>query len=305
MAQASNQLREAPLRRRKADLDVSMEDSGAQAMATRQVLVRTKGHPHGPVTRVLSPNDIGELIKPFVFLDHFDFTPAGGAMFPMHPHSGIATLTVLLSGRLRYEDTTGAQGELAAGSLEWLQAGGGVWHDASPIGTDRFHGYQLWVALPQEIENSPPQSQYLPPDEVLRVGPARVVLGRYGGAVSPIRAPAGLSLLHVQLADCERWRYQPPAGHTVAWAHTHRGTLVTGDVRLHNELAVFSESDAPIDFTADGDTDFIVASAVKHPHDLVLGYYSVHTGIEALQKGEAQIARIGETLRSLRRIPQQ
>jgi redox-sensitive bicupin YhaK (pirin superfamily) len=26
-------------------------------------------------------------------------------MFPMHPHSGIATLTVLLSGRMSYEDT--------------------------------------------------------------------------------------------------------------------------------------------------------------------------------------------------------
>jgi len=302
MAQATNKSREAPLRRRKTDLDLSVEGSDAQMAPQRQVLVRTKGHAHGTVTRVLSPNDIGELIKPFVFLDHFDFTPAGGAMFPMHPHSGIATLTVLLSGSMRYEDTTGAQGELAAGSLEWLQAGGGVWHDASPIGTDRFQGYQLWVALPKEIENSPPQSQYLPPDEVLRVGPARVVLGHYGDAVSPIRAPAGLSLLQVQLADGEHWRYRPPAGHTVAWAHTHRGTLIAGRERLHNELAVFSESDASIDFTADGDTDFIVASAVKHPHDLVLGYYSVHTGIEALQKGEAQIARIGERLRSLRRI---
>jgi redox-sensitive bicupin YhaK (pirin superfamily) len=302
MAQASNQLSEVPSRRRQTDLTLTMEGSGAQMARERQVAMRTKGRPNGPVTRVLSPSDIGELIKPFVFLDYFDFTPTGGAMFPMHPHSGIATLTLLLSGSMRYEDTTGAHGELAAGSLEWLQAGGGVWHDASPIGTDRFHGYQLWLALPQAIENGPPQSQYLPTDEVLRVGPARVVLGRYGDAVSPVRAPAGLSLLHVHLADGERWRYQPPTSHTVAWAHTNRGTLLTGGERLHNELAIFGESEDPIDFIAEGDTDFIVASAIKHPHDLVLGYYSVHTGVDALQKGEAEIARIGEKLRSLRRI---
>jgi len=270
----------------------------------RSIVARSKGRPHGPVTRLFSPGDIGEEIKPFVFLDHFDFRPTGSAMFPMHPHSGIATLTLLLSGKMRYEDTTGAQGELAAGSLEWLQAAGGVWHDASPIGTDRFHGYQLWLALPQAIENGPPQSQYLPPHDVAKVGPARVVLGRYDNAVSPVRAPSGTSLLHVQLADGQRWFYQPPIGHTVAWVHTDRGTLLTGGHKLHKELAIFAESAERIDFIADGNTEFIVGSAIKHPHDLVTGYYSVHTGIEALEKGESQIARIGEKLRSVGRIRQ-
>src|SRR5437899_7103283 len=110
MAQANNEVGEAPLRRRKPHPAATMDGSDAQVASKRQIILRTKGQPHGPVTRVLSPNDIGELIKPFVFLDHFDFTPSGGAMFPMHPHSGIATLTVLLSGSMRYEDTTGAQG---------------------------------------------------------------------------------------------------------------------------------------------------------------------------------------------------
>ena len=91
----------------------------------RGIIYRTSGHTHGPITRLVSPSDLGELIKPFVFLDHFDFRPTGKATFPMHPHSGIATLTLLLAGAMRYEDTTGAHGELAAGSLEWLQAGGG------------------------------------------------------------------------------------------------------------------------------------------------------------------------------------
>jgi hypothetical protein len=35
---------------------------------------------------------------------------------------------------------------------------------------------------------------------------------------------------------------------------------------------------------------------VKHPHDLVLGYYSVHTSAKALAAGEAEIRRIGERL---------
>lgn len=278
------------------------ETAQAATSQTRGIVARTSGRAHGPVTRIVSPSDIGELIKPFVFLDYFDFKPTGNALFPMHPHSGIATITVLLSGDLRYEDTTGASGVLSAGSVEWMRAGNGVWHDASPSGLERFQGYQVWVALPRSLENGAAQSQYLPAEAVPRQGPARVVLGRHAGANSRVAAPEGMNLLHVRLAAGERWRYQPPEDHDVAWTHVHRGGLVVAGDRLQDELAVFEESASAIDFTAEGDTDFIVGSAVKHPHDLVLGYYSVHTSPEALQRGEAEIARIGRQLRSDGRI---
>src|SRR5229473_2113696 len=42
----------------------------------RQIILRTHGHSHGRVTRLVSPGDIGERIKPFVFLDYFDADPA-------------------------------------------------------------------------------------------------------------------------------------------------------------------------------------------------------------------------------------
>ncbi len=51
--------------------------------------------------------------KPFVFLDDVDFIQRGDPMLKMHPHSGIATVTVLLPGDIRYVDTTGAGGLLA------------------------------------------------------------------------------------------------------------------------------------------------------------------------------------------------
>ncbi len=63
------------------------------------------------------------------------------------------------------------------------------------------------------------------------------------------------------------------------------------------ELAVFEESDQAIDLVAQGDTSFVLGSAVKHPHDLVLGSYSVHTSTAALTQGEAEIQRIGANLR--------
>jgi hypothetical protein len=41
---------------------------------------------------------------------------------------------------------------------------------------------------------------------------------------------------------------------------------------------------------------FVLGSAVKHPHELVLGRYSVHTTQTALQAGESEIQRIGNQL---------
>src|SRR5580698_9845077 len=132
---------------------------------SRRIVHSTHGHSHGSIARLVSPSDIGELIKPFVFLDLFEGEPAEAPAFGFHPHSGIATLTLLLNGQLRYEETTGVKGIIAPGGIEWMRAGGGVWHTGGAVGAERIKGYQLWVALPADLENGPAQSQYLGAEE--------------------------------------------------------------------------------------------------------------------------------------------
>ena len=99
----------------------------------REIVLRTSGQRHGSITRLVSPSDVGELIKPFVFLDHAEVRYTGRPMFGIHPHSGIATLTVVLQGGFAYEDTTGKTGQVTEGGLEWMKAGNGVWHDGGPL----------------------------------------------------------------------------------------------------------------------------------------------------------------------------
>src|SRR2546426_1778681 len=94
----------------------------------REIAARTRGHSHGPITRLMSPSDFGQLLKPFVFLDLFDNKGVPFEGFGLHPHSGIATLTYLVEGSVSYEDTNGATGVLPAGGVEWMRAGSGVWH---------------------------------------------------------------------------------------------------------------------------------------------------------------------------------
>src|ERR1700674_2993411 len=177
----------------------------------REIVHRTRGRTHGAITRLMSPSDLGELLKPFVFLDlaGFDgrFTPVPMG-FGWHPHSGIATVTVMLEGAVRYAETTGKAGVLPAGGVEWMRAGNGVWHTGAPE-PGRVKGFQLWVALPPELENAANASHYVMPEEVPVEGPARVILGAYRRAKSPIAAPP-MSYLAVSLKAGERWSYHPP-----------------------------------------------------------------------------------------------
>jgi redox-sensitive bicupin YhaK (pirin superfamily) len=262
----------------------------------RAIVCRTRGTTHGPITRLMSPGDLGERLKPFVFLDAFDIDPRGAPLFGWHPHSGIATLTVVMEGQVGFAETTGVEGVLDAGGIEWMRAGGGVWHSGSAAGEQRAKGFQLWVALPPELENGPAESCYLSAHEVSVEGPVRVVLGREGDSTSRICAPPGINYLDVSLRDGERWTYQPPQDHTVLWIALKAGQLHTPRPAHAGELVVFAEGNGPVHFEAVGNTRFVLGSAIPHPHELVLGYYSVHTSPAALKQGEAEIERIGATL---------
>lgn len=268
------------------------------SVLSRRIALRTRGRSHGPLTRLVSPGDLGQQIKPFVFLDHFDADPAAAPKFGFHPHSGIATLTLILTGQAFYKESSGREGVIETGGVEWMRASSGIWHTGGMFGKERIKGFQLWVAMPPELELAEPDSQYLSPSDFQFAGPARVVAGEYEGVKSIVRSPAGMTYLDVNLKAGERWTFQPPAGHDVAWIASHLGTVAAPEPVSKGEVAIFEEGNRPITFEAQSDTAFVLGSAVKHPHDLVLGYYSVHTNAEALRQGEDNIAAIGKTLRN-------
>jgi redox-sensitive bicupin YhaK (pirin superfamily) len=257
----------------------------------RAIVQRTRGQTHGPVTRLMSPSDLGEILKPFVFLDLFDHD---GAPFngPLHPHSGIATLTYVAEGAVSYIDPDNARGTLPAGGVEWMQAGRGMWHGGGLDRAGRTRGFQLWIALPPELELGPTVSICQAPEDVPQHGSAHVLLGSHGAASSAIASPSPINYLAVRLKAGERWRYEPPTGHTVLWVAIASGVLSAPDELLHGDLAAFEPSNQAVEFEALTDSEFVLGSAVPHGHALVLGYYSVHTTPEALRDGEAHISAI-------------
>jgi redox-sensitive bicupin YhaK (pirin superfamily) len=256
---------------------------------SRRIVQRTRGRPQGPVTRLMSPSDLGEMLKPFVFLDLFDHVGApfnGG----LHPHSGIATLTYVAEGAVSYVDPDNVKGTLPAGGIEWMQAGRGMWHGGGLDKAGRTRGFQLWIVLPPELELGPTVSIYLAPEDVPKDGSTRVLLGSYGSVSSAIASPSPLNYFAVRLNAGERWRYDPPADHTVLWAAVASGALSAPDELRHGDLAAFESSSEAVEFEALTDAEFVLGSAAPHEHELVLGNYSVHTSPEALRDAEAHLA---------------
>jgi redox-sensitive bicupin YhaK (pirin superfamily) len=268
----------------------------------RKIVRRTRGNRHGPITRLMSPSDLGQVLKPFVFLDLFDMENATFQGMGLHPHSGIATVSYLFEGSVRYEDSNGATGVLPAGGVEWFKAAHGAWHGGGLEDGGRARGFQLWLALPPDLELGPVENVYLAPDGVARDGPARVLVGTHGGATSSIDAPASVNYLAVRLRAGESWRYQPAVDHSVGWVSLSTGRLRVPESVDAGELAIFEPSTEPIDFHADADSEFVLGSAAPHPHDLVLGSYSVHTSAAALRAGEQRLNEIQHRLQNEGRL---
>jgi len=276
--------------------------------AERRIKYKTYGHGDGFITRLMSPSDLGEHLKPFVFLDIFSANTnivramkAGGGM-PIHPHSGIATVTVITEGFLRFYDPEAGAGEVAYGGVEWMRAGSGVWHgkEMTPGSESGFQGFQLWLALPPELENGQPESRYIEAKDMCRFGPAFVIIGNYENIQSPVPAPLGINYLLVTLKPGEHWSYIPPKGHSIGWLALAKGSLETGETISSGEMVRFENGETPISLQSTGEENavFVLGSAIPHPYNLHLGNYSVHTSADALITGERRIAELGQKLKA-------
>jgi len=268
-----------------------VKETLAARTSVRSIAHRTHGQNHGLVTRLMSPSDFGEILKPFVFLDLFDHqgAPFNGGL---HPHSGIATLSYVIEGAVSFIDPENVRGTLSAGGVEWMQAGQGMWHGGGLDKAGRTRGFQLWIALPPELELGPTISIYQAAEEVQANGPAHVLLGNYGSASSIIMSPSPINYLAVRLKAAERWRYEPAAGHTVLWTAIASGTVSVPDELRQGDLAAFEPSSDAVEFEARTDTEFVLGSAIPHKYDLVLGSHSVHTTPAALRDAQAHLSVI-------------
>lgn len=114
-------------------------------------------------------------VGPFTFIDHMGPATLGNGKYvdvDQHPHIGLSTLTYLFQGEIEHRDSIGTVQVIEAGDVGFMTAGYGVTHtERTPAhrrGGAEFvmHGYQIWVALPQDKEEMMPQFEYHPSSSI-------------------------------------------------------------------------------------------------------------------------------------------
>lgn len=146
-------------------------------------------------------------IDPFLLLDEFhsDDPESYIAGFPPHPHRGFETVTYLIHGRMRHRDSTGMEGLLTPGAVQWMTAGRGVIHSEMP---EQEHGLlrglQLWVNLPARDKMMAPRYQDIPPERIPEVpidgGSVRVIAGNFAGRTGAAETHTPILYLDVRIA---------------------------------------------------------------------------------------------------------
>ncbi|UQN28832.1 pirin family protein [Brachybacterium kimchii] len=172
------------------------------------------GGPRAMTVRRTLPQRARSLIGPWCFVDHFgpdDVAATGGMAVPRHPHTGLATVTLLFEGQIDHIDSTGFANTVRPGEVNLMIAGRGVSHsEFSTASTTVLHGVQLWYALPDAERSGPPASQHhvAPLVDVggaavrtylgqLAEGPASPIVTRTPALAVEILLPAGA---HLELA---------------------------------------------------------------------------------------------------------
>src|ERR1700742_4227621 len=137
-----------------------------------------------PVRRAFAGVALRDL-DPFIHMDQMgevDYAPGEPKGTPWHPHRGFETVTYMIDGVMRHQDSNGGGGLITNGDTQWMTAGSGLLHIEEPpeeVGMKGglFHGFQLWVNLPAKLKMANPRYQDI------RAGQVKLLSSPDGGAL--------------------------------------------------------------------------------------------------------------------------
>ena len=171
-----------------------------------------------PVRRAFAGVDLPRL-DPFVHMDQMgevDYGPGEPKGTPWHPHRGFETVTYIIDGTFRHQDSNGGGGLITNGDTQWMTAGAGILHIEAPpeelvVSGGLFHGFQLWVNLPARLKMTAPRYQDIRAGQVALLASAdggallRVIAGDFdvaprGGQGGRPRDAAGPGITHTPIS---------------------------------------------------------------------------------------------------------
>ena len=218
-----------------------------------------------PVRRAFAGVDLARL-DPFIHMDQMgevDYAPGEPKGTAWHPHRGFETVTYIIDGIFRHQDSNGGGGRITNGDTQWMTAGGGILHIEEPpeelvMSGGLFHGFQLWVNLPRTLKMTNPRYQDIRAGQVGLLSSAdggallRLIAGDLAGYRGPGITHTPITLLHATVAPGAQVRL-PWRRDFNALAYVLAGSGTVGAERRPvrtGQLTVFGPGDV-ITFAAD------------------------------------------------------
>jgi len=200
----------------------------------------------GFTVRRILPYAAHRMVGPFIFFDHMgpaEFAPGHGMDVRPHPHLNLATVTYLFEGKIQHRDSLGSNQFIEPGAINWMIAGRGIVHSERTPAEERrlgcrVNGIQLWVALPDEHEETAPSFSHHPKETLpeFTVGEARIklLLGRLFGRQSPVPVHSDLFYAEARLAAGESLELMVEGREAAVY-------VVDGNIRIAGDDATCSE----------------------------------------------------------------
>jgi redox-sensitive bicupin YhaK (pirin superfamily) len=232
----------------------------------------------GLEARYLEDRDIGQ-----------DFTPKDGFRlyhgkeipgFPVHPHRGFETITIVRKGYIDHADSLGAACRYGEGDVQWLTAGAGIQHsEMFPLlyqdRENTLELFQIWLNLPKSSKMAQPEFKILWNEMLPRIKTdefeVTLISGEYQGhtfyqapqhswAIDPSHE---VNILLVKVKPMGVFEYRPALGETNRTLYFFGGNEVQIDEeRINGHKAVLLDSSKELRVSAlNGEVEFLILEA--------------------------------------------
>lgn len=176
-----------------------MECTERPCSSIEQVIIPKEKYLGDFSVRRLFPTKDRTQVGPWVFFDHMGpatFYPGVGINVRPHPHINLCTVTYLFEGEILHRDSLGSYQAITPGDINLMVSGKGITHSERErpelMESERsLHGLQLWMAMPEEHEETVPafhhyEDEEIPATKVDGVA-VRVMIGSAYGKTSPVK----------------------------------------------------------------------------------------------------------------------
>ena len=179
---------------------------------------------------------------PFLMLDEFGSENSEDyiAGFPPHPHRGIETVTYMLAGDFEHKDSTGGQGRMTAGDVQWMKTGSGIIHSEMPAMKEgKLHGFQLWINMPASMKMDKPEYHYIDADKMSvhkdNDKQIKVIAGKFQKAEGPIKKHNVEPVyFDVELKKDKEFNFEIPSSHN-SFIYLIEGEIKIGE-KKHDKV---------------------------------------------------------------------